>query len=65
LFGCTDPNEYLPFGEKSEFLKSVVNCSPCFGTMQSVRCEHKKCMSLITVEEVYGKIKKIMLKNTK
>ena len=59
LFGCTDHNEYLPFGKNSFYIQSDVDCSPCFGTVQSVLCEHKKCMSLISVTEVYNRILKV------
>ncbi len=56
LFGCTDPKEYLPFGKNSKYICANAECSPCFGTLNSVRCEHKKCMQLISVEEVYTRI---------
>lgn len=53
LFGCTDWHEYLPFGQKSEHITANVDCSPCFGTLKSVTCEHKRCMKAITVEQVF------------
>lgn len=56
LFGCTDPKEYLPFGKKSKYISAKVECSPCFGTLNSVKCEHKKCMQLISVKEVFKRI---------
>lgn len=62
LFGCTDPIEYLPFGERSEYIFANVECSPCFGTLNSVKCEHKKCMQLITIKEVFERINKQLLK---
>jgi ADP-heptose:LPS heptosyltransferase len=63
LFGCTDHNEYLPFGEYSFYIQSSADCSPCFGTVQSVLCEHKKCMSLISVTEVYNRILEVFESN--
>lgn len=62
LFGCTDPKEYLPFGKNSDYISANVECSPCFGTLNSVKCEHKKCMQLITTEEVYERINKQLFK---
>ncbi len=31
LFGCTHPNEYLPFGKDSQYIDVGMKCSPCFG----------------------------------
>ena len=62
LFGCTDYNEYLPFGEKSEYITAGIPCSPCFGTDLSVMCKEKKCMNNISVEKVYRRIKSIIHK---
>ena len=56
LFGCTDYKEYLPIGEESYFIASDEPCSPCFGSAQSVLCEHHKCMKNISVEQVFNKI---------
>lgn len=59
LFGCTDYHEYLPFGEKSEYITMMEACSPCFGTENAVLCEHKKCMNNISVEMVLNRIKEL------
>ena len=56
LFGCTDYKEYLPIGEESYYIASNEPCSPCFGSAQSVLCEHHNCMKNITVEQVFNKI---------
>lgn len=56
LFGCTDYKEYLPFGRKSEYIASAVDCSPCFGDLKAVTCKDKKCMRAITVDMVEKKI---------
>ncbi len=56
LFGCTDYKEYLPIGEESYYIASNEPCSPCFGSAQSVLCEHHNCMKNITVEQVYNRI---------
>lgn len=55
IFGCTDYREYLPIGKKSYFIKSNRKCSPCFGSDLALTCSHKKCMSEITVDDVYSK----------
>lgn len=56
LFGCTDPKEYLAFGNRSSFIMSKIDCAPCFGTEKAVLCCDIKCMKEITVDEVYEKI---------
>ena len=56
LFGCTDYKEFLPFGNKSQYIISNEPCYPCYRTPQSVLCEHHKCMMNITVEQVFDKI---------
>lgn len=60
LFGCTDPNEYLPFGSKSEYLSANTECSPCFGSIAAVKCKKKECMNQITVNMVWEKIQQII-----
>lgn len=60
LFGCTDPQEYLSFGNKSHFIYAGIECSPCFGTIKSVICNEVKCMKEITVDTVYDKIINIL-----
>ncbi len=60
LFGCTDPNEYLPFGKDSQYIDVGMKCSPCFGTIAAVTCKHKRCMESITVEMVFNRIMSIL-----
>lgn len=60
LFGCTDYKEYLPLGKHSEYLTMHENCSPCFGTAQSVLCKHHNCMLNMKPNMVLAKIKNIV-----
>lgn len=62
LFGCTDYHEYLPYGSKSYFITSKVDCSPCFGTSKWISCEDNKCMNGIKVEQVLDRIHEILTK---
>ena len=55
LFGCTDYRNYLAYGEKSHFICSRRECSPCFGSDKLLTCNDFLCMKDITVEEVYNK----------
>ncbi len=63
LFGCTDYREYLPFGKKSTYITSEIDCSPCFGTKQSFLCKNVNCMKKLTVSQVYEKAIGIMENN--
>ena len=60
LFGCTDYKEYLPIGEESYYIASDESCSPCFGSAQSVLCEHHNCMKNISVERVFNKVVELL-----
>lgn len=62
LYGCTDYREYLPFGNKANYMKSDCSCSPCFGTNNALTCNNHVCMKNITVDSVYCRIKEILLK---
>lgn len=60
LYGCTSPDEYLPVGRLSYWIKSEMPCSPCFGTDDALLCREKLCMRNITVESVYEKALEIL-----
>jgi heptosyltransferase-2 len=56
IFGSTDPRRTGPLSENSRVLYKSIPCAPCLKT----ECpEDRKCMELITVDEVYEEIKKI------
>lgn len=63
LYGCTDYNEYLPFGRKAYYIKSDCSCSPCFGTELSLMCSQNRCMKEISIDAVYKKIKFLIQAN--
>lgn len=62
LFGCTDPEDYLPIGTESYWISANESCSPCFGTENSLICKDKICMKNLLVEDVYAKAVKIIRK---
>jgi 3-deoxy-D-manno-octulosonic-acid transferase/heptosyltransferase-1 len=49
LFGPTDPARTGPYGNGHTVIRKKMNCSPCF----LKKCDSKKCMRDITVEEVF------------
>jgi len=56
LFGPTDPRRHLAPAKDCVLIKKELPCSPCY----KPRCISKKCMNLITVEEVLAAVEKLM-----
>ncbi len=56
LFGPTDPARHLAPVEKYVLIKKELECSPCY----KPKCRHKKCMDLITAEEVCKAVEKLL-----
>jgi len=52
LFGSTDPARTGPYGEGHTVIRKDLPCSPCF----LKRCETRRCMREISVEEVFRAI---------
>jgi ADP-heptose:LPS heptosyltransferase len=59
LFGPTDPRIWGPRGEKVAILRKNVSCSPC-APEDLERCDHRRCLDLIPVEEVMEKACRLM-----
>ena len=60
IFGPTDPVKTGPYGEGHKVIQKNIECSVCFKRV----CESKKCMALITVDEVLENLQKIVNKKT-
>lgn len=56
LFGPTDPRRHLLPAKDYVVIKKGLPCSPCYRT----RCQNKKCMELITPEEVLEAVIKLL-----
>jgi len=56
LFGPTDPRRHLTATKDYVVLKKDLSCSPCYKS----KCKTKKCMELITPEEVLEAIDKLL-----
>lgn len=56
LFGPTDPARHLAPAKDYILIKKDLPCSPCYKS----KCKTKKCMNLITVEEVLEAIEKLL-----
>jgi ADP-heptose:LPS heptosyltransferase len=59
LFGPTDPEIWGPRGERVTIVRKQLNCSPC--TEEELqRCNRRKCLELIEVEEVIERARELM-----
>lgn len=56
LFGPTDPRRHLSAAEDFVLIKKDLPCSPCY----KPKCKTRKCMALITVEEVLEAVEKLL-----
>jgi len=54
LFGPTDPARTGPYGAGHTVVRTSLSCSPCF----LKRCETRRCMEAISVEEVFRAVQK-------
>jgi heptosyltransferase-2 len=56
LFGATDPRRHLPPVKNGIVIRKDLECAPCY----KPQCRSKKCMDLITPEEVLEAIDKLL-----
>ena len=55
LFGPTDPSRTGPYGDGHCVVRKDMTCSPCF----LKKCDSRRCMVEITVEEVFAAVKSL------
>ena len=63
IIGMTDKNRVRPIGKNVFVIHRNLECSPCdtFGEdFKMKNCSHKNCLKLITVDEVFGKVKSVL-----
>lgn len=63
LYGPTNPQVQAPLGERSHVLFKRVECSPCYQDGYFPPCGHVTCLTSITVDEVWEKVKVFLEKN--
>lgn len=67
IYGPTNPKYHLPKGNNHLFIQTKIPCSPketerlCFTDGGKNGCPSFECMHLITVDEVYNKLKSILV----
>ncbi|PIP19908.1 MAG: hypothetical protein COT38_02645 [Candidatus Omnitrophica bacterium CG08_land_8_20_14_0_20_41_16] len=56
LFGPTEPIRHMPPAKDFVIIRKELPCSPCY----KPKCRHRRCMNMITVEEVLQAIDKFL-----
>ena len=56
IIGPTDPNRTGPYGRSDSIVRAEVPCAPCRLSV----CADNKCMSLISVESVFAKVRSLL-----
>ena len=60
LFGPTSPERHVPPAKYYALVRRNLACSPCYKS----KCSHRKCMKLITPEEVLQAIEQLLTKTS-
>jgi len=61
IFGPVDDRVYGPYPlENHIVIKKNLACQPCYRRFRRASCEHISCLSQLTVEEVFNRIKEIL-----
>lgn len=58
IFGPTNPRTQGAYSDLSEFVEHYVPCKYCYGTENYVKCNDRKCLSMISPDKVIEVIKK-------
>jgi len=64
IFGPTDPRQWAPPDAHSSVIIHEVECHPCFKDGRFPDCSHRKCMTSITVDDVWNHVKPILAQNS-
>ena len=62
IYGPTNPEYHLPFGNHHRFIQKIIECSPpkgekfCFTNAGRDGCPSFECMNLLSVEEVLPQV---------
>ena len=60
IFGPTNPAVCGPRGGQAVYVRHNLDCQPCIGTRQWVKCEHRNCLRSIEPEMVYQQVLKVL-----
>jgi ADP-heptose:LPS heptosyltransferase len=61
IWGPTDPRQWAPPDPNSSIIiHEEIECHPCFKDGRFPDCSHMKCMTSITVDDVWNHLKLIV-----
>jgi len=63
IWGPTDPRQWAPPDAHSSIVIHEVECHPCLKEGKFPECSHMKCMTSITVEDVWNHVVSVMEQN--
>ncbi len=65
FFGPVDEEVYGPYpaADNHIVITKEIECRPCYQKFKFTECDTKDCLNLITVDEAFKKVKKILHKN--
>ena len=56
IFGPTDPHQWAPHNQNSSVIIKPVECHPCLIDETFPRCSHIRCLTSITVDDVWQQL---------
>ena len=62
IFGPTNPKYIGAFSDCSYFVEYEIDCKYCFGTNQYVHCNHRRCLTEITPQQVMDTVHQVLKK---
>ena len=62
IWGPTDPRQWAPPDKNSNIIiHEGIECHPCFKDGRFPHCSHIKCMTSITVDDVWRRVEKLII----
>ncbi len=60
VFGPTDPHQWAPLDQNSSVVIKPVECHPCFIDERFPKCSHIRCLTSITVGDVWQQLEPVL-----
>jgi len=60
IFGPTDPHQWAPHDQNSRVIVKPVECHPCFIDETFPRCSHIRCLTSVSVDDVWQQLGSIL-----
>ena len=60
IFGPTDPRQWAPLDQNSSVVIKPVECHPCFIDEAFPKCSHIRCLTSVTVDDVWQQLESVL-----